>query len=334
MRKIKKVKLRPIGIFFSLLMLAGVLFVFQQRSSQAGQVETLWANSAAETTKSRRAENAKTAYLNFEGIKYAYRVFGKSSDVPVLLLQRFRATMDDWDPAFLNAIAKERQVIVFNNAGVATSTGEVPTTIKGAADHAAKLARGLGYAQVDIIGWSMAGFTAQVMAIEYPDLVRKVILIGTGPGGSPETSPPALDGVFDIATRPTYQQLEHELLFFTDSPEGKAAAEASLNRINRARGGELEAPTTSTVMERQAKAITAFWFEGDGGYFSKLKNLTQPTLIINGDRDAFFDVKGQWLLYREIPNARLSIYPMAGHGAHHQFPKHVGSSILHFLSVG
>lgn len=332
MRKIKKTRLGALGVAAGLIfMITMVCCTNGKGEKQTAASKYLAADLSLEDGQARLAQKAKTSFLSLDGIRYAYRKFGKKTAVPILLLQRFRGTMDDWDPAFLNALAKERTVIVFNNAGVATSTGEVPTTIQGASDHAAKLISGLGYNQVDIIGWSMAGFTAQVMAIEYSALVRKVVLLGTGPGGSPETSPPAKEDIFDIATRPSYQQAEHELLFFTDSPEGRAAVTASLSRINSARGGNLEEPTTSTVMQRQAKAITAFWFEAEGNYFDKLKTLKQPTLIINGDRDAFFDVKGQWLLYREIPNARLAIYPMAGHAAHHQYPEHVGSNILHFL---
>ena len=285
-------------------------------------------------TKFPKAESAKTEFVTNKGVKYAYRKIGKKTEVPILMMTRFRATMDDWDPAFLNALGKERTVIIFNNAGVASSTGEVPATIKGAADHAAHFTKALGYKKVDILGWSMAGFTAQVMAIEYPQLVRKVVLIGTGPGGSPETPAPFRPEVFEIATQPSWDEKGHEFLFFTDSPEGNAAVKASLKRINASRNGKLEAPTTKTVMENQNKAIAAFWFEGQGDYFNQLKNLKQPTLIINGDRDAFFDIKGQWLLHREIPNSisQLAIYPMAGHGPQHQFPGHVAQTIQHFIN--
>ncbi|MEL6186841.1 MAG: alpha/beta hydrolase [Myxococcota bacterium] len=254
------------------------------------------------------------------------------------MMTRFRANMDDWDPLFLNELGRTRPVIIFNNAGVATSSGEVPRTIKGAADHAATLCKALGIETVDILGWSMAGFTAQVMAIEYPQLVRQVVLIGTGPGASPETPPPNRPEVFEVATRPTvtdtiWQEEDHEYLFFAPGSRVSAAAvRASLGRIREREAKGLESPTTQRVMERQSEAIQGFWFKGEGNYFARLKDLRQPTMILNGDRDAFFNVMAQALLYREIPNARLGIYPMAGHGPHHQYPRQVAAVVSDFLN--
>lgn len=286
-----------------------------------------------------KAQNAKTEFVTAGNVKYAYRLVGKKTGVPLLMLTRFRANMDDWDPAFINELGKERPVIVFNNAGVASSTGEVPTTIKGAADHAATLAKALGYNEVDILGWSMAGFTVQVMAMDYPGLVRNMVIVGSGPGGSAETSPPARPEVFGVATKTPvnsiiWEEPDHQFLFFApDSEVGKKAVAASLKRINAGRRSDEEPVTTTTVMERQNQAIAAFWWEAkDDRYFQRLKEIKQPTLIVNGDRDAFFDLKGQWLLHREIPNSQVAIYPMAGHGPQHQYPKHCGEMINKFLS--
>lgn len=284
------------------------------------------------------AEEASTQFVTHGDVRYAYRRIGRSEGVPLLLLTRFRANMDDWDPLFLNELGRARPVIIFNNAGVATSSGQVPRTIKGAADHAARVCKALGLETVDILGWSMAGFTAQVMAIEYPQLVRQVVLIGTGPGASPETPPPSRPEVFEVATRPTvtdtiWQEQDHEYLFFAPGTAASSAAvRASLTRIHRRNPKGLESPTTQTVMERQSEAIQGFWFKGEGDYFQRLKELRQPTLILNGDRDAFFNVSAQVLLYREIPNSRLGIYPMAGHGPHHQYPREVAKVVDQFLN--
>ncbi len=286
-------------------------------------------NNQTISEKYPTAETAKTQFVEANNTQYAYRRIGKKSDVPLLMLQRFRGTMDDWDPAFINALGKERTVLVFNNAGVASSDGEVPTTIRGMAEHAAEFTRALGYKQVDVAGWSMGGFVAQVMTIEHPELVRKLVLVGTGPGGGPDTPAPT-EGVFDTATHASYSDEDHQYLFFSQSNEGREAVRASLHRIKASRDGKLEKPTTSEVMQRQAQAIDAFW-KGEGNYYEKLKAVKQETLILNGDRDKFFNVAGQWVLYREIPEARLAIYPMAGHGAHHQFPDQAGALINQFL---
>ena len=166
-----------------------------------------------------RAEDAQTQFVERGSVRYAYRFIGVPNGVPILLMTRFRGTMDDWDPLFLNELGKQRPVLIFNNAGVATSTGEVPTTIKGAADHAAQLCAALRLTTVDILGWSMAGFTAQVLAIEHPRLVRNVVLIGTGPGASKETPPPSRPDVFNVASqKPSSDTIwgedGHEYLFF------------------------------------------------------------------------------------------------------------------------
>ncbi len=312
-------------------MVLGLIF-FNCRSEPAEvKTETASVNAGEKGTKGTKAENAKTQFVESGNLKYAYRVVGKKSEVPVVMLQRFRGTMDDWDPAFINELGKERTVLVFNNAGVASSTGDVPTTIKGMADHAAKFVRALGYEKVDVAGWSMGGFVAQVMAIEYPYLVRKLVLIGTGPGGGPDTPAPT-EGVFEVATHPSYAEEDHQYLFFTMNEEDVSSVQASLDRISKSHGGNLETPTTPTVMQRQAQAIDAFW-KGQGDYYVKLRFLKHETLILNGDRDKFFNVAGQWVLYREIPNARLAIYPMAGHGAHHEYPEHSGNTINNFLDL-
>lgn len=315
-----------------ILVMALGLICFSCKSETAEDKNEIASIAATDKAPKRvKAENAKTQFVKSGNLKYAYRVIGKKSEVPVVMLQRFRGTMDDWDPAFINELGKERTVLVFNNAGVASSNGEVPTTIKGMADHAARFAKALGYNKVDVAGWSMGGFVAQVMAIEYPNLVRKLVLIGTGPGGGPDTPAPT-EGVFDVATHSSYAEEDHQYLFFTMNKEDVSSVQASLDRISKSHGGKLETPTTPTVMQRQAQAIDAFW-KGQGDYYSKLKTMKHETLILNGDRDKFFNVAGQWVLHREIPNSRLAIYPMAGHGAHHEYPQHSGSTITNFLDL-
>jgi len=333
-----KIKMGPIATLLSaMIFLSCKLDTESKKTMAANASEDTLVTDETTIEDFPKAESAETQFVDTNGVTYAYRKIGKGEGIPLLMLTRFRANMDDWDPQFLNALGQQRPVIVFNNSGVASSSGEVPTTIKGAADDAASFARALGYEQIDVLGWSMAGFTGQVIAIEYPQLVRKVVLIGTGPGGSPETSPPFRPEVFEIATKGVstntiWEEKDHQFLFFAaDTQEGEQAVKASLERIGNSRRSD-EPVTTDQVMQNQSAAITAFWFEAQGDYFSKLKDLKQPTLIINGDRDAFFDMKGQWLLHREIPNSRLAIYPMAGHGPQHQFPEHVGATINTFLN--
>ena len=279
---------------------------------------------------------AQTQFVEAGDTRYAYRQFGQPSDVPLVMLIRYRANMDDWDPAFLDALAQERTVIVFNQSGVASSTGSVPDTIGGMAADVAQFAQALGYSEIDVLGWSMAGFTAQAIAIDHPDLVRRVIMVGTGPAASDQTPPPN-EGVFEVATKApradgqtTYSDADRTYLFFTEAPETREVAQASFNRIDAARRAD-EPVTGEAVQAAQTAAILNFWLEPGNGYFDKLKTLQQPAFIINGDRDAFFTVTASETLYREIPNSRLAIFPMAGHGPQHQHPELIATMIDSFL---
>lgn len=273
-------------------------------------------------------DRAKTKTVTAGDVTYAYREFGKTRGVPALLSQRFRGDMDDWDPAFLNALAKKRRVIVFDSLGVAETGGTVPTTIKGMADSAVALLDGLDIPTVDIVGWSMGGFVAQVLPIEHPNRVRRVVMIGTGPGGSPET-PASPEYTFQVATKAEWAEEDHAYLFFAGEQSGADASD-SIERVRRNRDGKLTPSTSAEVMQNQAQAIVGF-LSGEGDYFSRLKEISQPTLIVMGDRDAFFPLAGTPLLYREIPDARVAVYPMAGHGPQHQFPKLVADQIISFL---
>lgn len=279
---------------------------------------------------------AETRFVEAEGVRYAYRSFGKSSRVPLVLMIRYRANMDDWDPAFLDALAKERTVIIVNQSGVSSSSGQVPTTIPGMAADVAKFIRALGFDSVDVLGWSMAGFTAQAITIDHPELVRRVILVGTGPAASDRTPPPG-EGVFDVALKDTredgqttYSDADRQYLFFADHPRSLQLAEQSFTRIDRARRPD-EPVTSPEVREAQTQAIQHWWFDSSNGYFDQLKTIRQPTLILNGDRDVFFTVTASDILYSEISTSQIAIFPMTGHGPQHQYPEEVAKMIDEFL---
>ena len=273
---------------------------------------------------------AETRTIEADGVTYAYRTYGPETGQPIVLSQRFRGNMDDWDPGFIEALAKVQPVIVFNSAGVSTSSGEVPDTIDAMADHMAAFVTALDRGPVDALGWSMGGFVVQSLAARRPDLVDQVILVGTGPAASPETPAP-VDGVFEVATRPAYGEEDREYLFFADAPESRERAEASMARIDAARDLSTEPATTPGVMGAQAAAIQS-WLGAPSNAFAALGTIEAPALVVSGDRDPFFPVQAATLLYRELPNARLAIYPMAGHAPHHQWPEHVTTTIETFLA--
>jgi pimeloyl-ACP methyl ester carboxylesterase len=275
------------------------------------------------------AATAPTLYLDVDGVSYAYREIGEMGDhPPLLLLHRFRGTLDDWDPGFVDAVAQHRKVILFSDAAIGTSTGTPATSVDEKARNAAGFARALGHTTVDVLGFSMGGFVAQALALDEPDLVRKVVLLGTGPGGNPENDPPT-DIVFDIALKPDYEFDDFRYLFF--APGREQETQRSLERFGR-RTADREPVVGSQLMQIMAGLVLAF-MNGETKHFERLADLRQPSLIVAGDTDPFFPMKNQWLLFRELPDAQLAVYPNAGHGPHQQHPEEVAAQVARFLSL-
>ena len=287
-------------------------------------------SSASSTLTSYDAVTVPTQHLEVDGVSYAYRELGPvapSDPTPLVFLHRFRGTLDDWDPAFVDALAAKRNVILFSDAAVGSSTGTPATSVDAKAVNAASFIRAKGLEQVDIIGFSMGGFVAQAIAIHEPELVRKVVLVGTGPGGNPETDPHT-DIVFEIALHPQYSFEDSRYLFFSEGRD--AETQASIDRINLRT--DREPLVTAEKIQAMAGLIMAF-MSGETGHYGLLGQLQQPTLIVSGDDDHFFPVKNQWLLYREIPNGQLAVYPLAGHAPHHQHPAEVAVQVEQFLTT-
>jgi pimeloyl-ACP methyl ester carboxylesterase len=128
-------------------------------------------------------QTAPTQFVDANGIRFAYRRFGRPNGVPLLFNQHYTGTMDYWDPAVTDGLAQDREVILFNNAGVSSSSGEVPTTFEQMGANAIAFSRALGLNKADVLGFSIGGMVAQEITLQAPDLVRKLILVGTGPRG-------------------------------------------------------------------------------------------------------------------------------------------------------
>jgi pimeloyl-ACP methyl ester carboxylesterase len=286
--------------------------------------------SSASSVAGRDAVSVPTQYLDVDGVSYAYRRLGPAAPAdptPLVFLHRFRGTLDDWDPAFVDALAAHRTVILFSDAAVGSSTGAPAKDVDSKAANAAAFIRAAGFGQVDVLGFSMGGFVAQAIAIHHPDLIRKAVLVGTGPGGNPETDPHT-DIVFDIALRPEYAFEDVRYLFFSEGRD--AETQASIDRINLRTDRE---PLVSLETIQAMGGLIMAFMSGETGHFGLLSELRQPTLIVSGDNDPFFPVKNQWLLLRELPHAQLAVYPQAGHAPHHQHPAEVAAQVEHFLST-
>src|SRR5262249_38697343 len=138
------------------------------------------------TTTAYRSDDAETQSVAGTSASFAYRRFGPKGDTPLVLCMRFRGTIDHWDPALLQALSNEREVIVFDNAGIGYSTGTTPPTVTGMADGALEFIDALGLSTIDLLGWSMGGFIAQTVALARPGLVRRLVVAGSGPGRVPD----------------------------------------------------------------------------------------------------------------------------------------------------
>lgn len=277
-----------------------------------------------------RSVEIETKYVEVGDVRYAYRELSPDQPVdatPLVFLHRFRGTLDDWDPAFVDAVAERRHVILFSDAAVGSSTGSPATSVDQKVENTAAFVRALGHDVVDVLGFSMGGFVAQAIAINEPSLVRKVVLVGTGPGGNPETDPHT-DIVFDIALHPEYTFADIRYLFFAEGRDSETQAYIDRHAIRTDR----EPVVVPETIQTMAGLIMDF-MGGKTGHYGRLGDLRQPTLIVDGDNDPFFPVKNQWLLYRELPNAQLAIYPQAGHAPHQQHPDAVAVQVERFLSL-
>ena len=263
-------------------------------------------------------DTTPTQYAEGGGTRFAYRRFGNPEQPPLVFFQHFMGTMDDHDPALSDAFAADREVILFNNTGVASSTGTVPDTIEAMARDAITFTDAIGLTTIDIIAHSMGGLIAQEVTLARPDLVRRLVLVGTAPrGGEGLGTLPAW--VADLFTR-TYDQQEDMWLpiLFAPTPTSQAAGRAYIKRIlTRA---DRDTPVSSQSIAAQSAALAAYGAAKDPSY-AHLKGLQLPVLVINGTNDIVIPTINSYILQQFLPNAELILYPDANHGAHFQYPE-------------
>src|SRR5216684_1921174 len=282
------------------------------------------------TTMIHTHQTAPTQFVEANGIRFAYRRFGKAGRVPLVFNQHFTGTMDHWDPAVTDGLATEREVILFNNAGVSSSSGEVPASFEQMAANAVSFIKALGLPKVDVLGFSIGGFVAQEIALQAPDLVRRLVLVGTGPRGGQNmaTLTPEAQQIFGA----TYKVPEELWLkvHFTDSEASQAAGREFLKRFRR-RTENRDPEVNETVAPAQIEAIGKWGVQREGSY-EYLKTIRQPTLVVNGDNDVIVYSINSWILQQNIPDAQLIIYPDANHGSQYQYPERFVGHVSMFLS--
>ena len=268
---------------------------------------------------------APTQFVETPLESYAYRRFGGGGGVPLVCLQHFTGTLDNWDPAVTDALAHGREVILFENAGVGRSTGAVPHTIAEMARHVLAFTKALDLARIDLLGFSLGGMVAQQVALDRPSLVRRMLLVGTAPEGGDDImhlEKPALQRILSDPTLQGSQVLVK--LFFAPSATSQAAGAAFACRLAE-RKDDREPISGPAVAAAQLAAFRA-WEHIDGNRFHKLRNITQPCLVVNGVLDAMIPVSNSYVLAERLPNAMLLTYSDAGHGSlfqfHESFVKH------------
>jgi len=283
------------------------------------------------STKAASNTTAPTQFLQVNGHSYAYRRFGGGAGLPLLCLQHFTGTLDNWDPAVTDPLASGREVILFDNAGVGRSTGDVPGTIAGMTEHPMAFLDGLGIQTCDVIGYSLGGMVALQMVQERPSIFRRMILVGTAPRGGEDImhlEKPSLAKRIQDPTNRGYDVLKK--IFFTASAASQAAGEAFIRRISQ-RKDDLDPPSGPKVAAAQIAAFRE-WEAFKGERFADLKAIRQPALVVNGVHDEMIPVLNSYRLSENLPNAALLTYPDAGHGSLFQYPEAFTRHAAAFLS--
>src|SRR6202163_2065148 len=276
-------------------------------------------------------QTAPTQFVEANGIRFAYRRFGKSGGMPLVFNQHFTGTMDHWDPAVTDGLATEREVILFNNAGISSTSGEVPVSCEQMASNAVAFIEALGLPKVDVLGFSIGGFVAQEITLQAPDLVRCLVLVGTGPrsGEGMATLTPEAQEIFGA----TYDEPDHLWLrvHFTRSEKSQAAGREFLKRF-RLRTENRDPEVNEKVAPAQIEAISK-WGAPQEKPFEYLKSIRQPTLVINGSNDVIIYTVNSFILQQNLPNAQLILYPDSNHGSQYQYPALFVADVTRFLDA-
>jgi pimeloyl-ACP methyl ester carboxylesterase len=258
---------------------------------------------------------------------YAYRELGPKGGIPVVFFVHLAATLDNWDPRIVDAIAKNRHVITFDQRGVGASTGTVPATIEEAADHAYEFITALGFDQIDVFSFSMGGMIAQDLIVKHPDLVRRLVLTGTGPRGGKDIDKVVAVTYWDVIRATLTRSDPKEFLFFNRNAAGKLAAKAFVKRLQE-RTTDRDQEIGIKAFRTQLKAIQKYGRSAP----SDLSSFTQPTLIANGDHDRMVPSVLSEDLHRRIRGSELVIYPDSGHGGIFQYHEKFAPLAAEFLA--
>jgi pimeloyl-ACP methyl ester carboxylesterase len=279
-------------------------------------------------TPAETHQTAETRFVDAGGVRFAYRRFGASDATPLVMLQHFRGNLDNWDPALTDGLAAEREVILVDYPGTASSSGEFGPTIADTARRIIAFLAALDLSEVDLLGFSIGGFVAQEMTLIRPALVRRLVLAATGPKGGPRMH----GWREDIAAAARGESKPENLLYimFAHTETSQAKGMEFLGRFME-RQEARDAPTSDATRDAQYDAIVE-WGIPDHAALQRLSAISCPTLIIQGDDDLMIPTPLSHLMAGLIPDARIRIYPDAAHGFLFQYPTEVAAEVNAFLS--
>jgi pimeloyl-ACP methyl ester carboxylesterase len=290
-------------------------FLFQFAEEFVRDVNSFLAGSADNAPTAGLHQTATTRFVDVNGTDYAFRTFGNKSGLPLILLQHFTGTMDNWDPKVTDGLAEHFQVVLFDYKGIGASGGQAPDKIQDMSQDVISFIKALGFDKVNLLGFSMGGFVAQQMALDEPGLINKMILAGTGPKGGE-----GLANTAEALTATATMTPEEQKLYFFYKPTStsRALGQESLARINE-RVASQDPNTIMPAIQAQLKAILG-WSESDVNTFTRLKRIKQPVLIVNGSDDIICPTNNSYIMFKNLSYSKLCLYPDSAHGAIFQYP--------------
>ena len=273
-------------------------------------------------------KNAPTRSIKGSDVTFAYRELGTDNPgVPVVCLIHLAAVLDNWDPRVIDGLATKHHVVTFDNRGIGASSGAPANSMEQMARDAITFIKAMGFEQVDLFGFSMGGMIAQEIVLMEPQLVRKMIITGTGPAGGVGISKVARVTYLDMVRGWLTFQDPKQFLFFTRTPEGIRAGKEFLARLKE-RSENRDKEITVGALQAQLKALRSWGSKQP----ADLSRVHHPVLVANGDSDRMVPSSNTHDLARRLPNSELIIYPDSGHGAVFQFHADFVPKALEFLA--